>query len=201
MSLDQSLDSRFDAYVSHLRSRAKASSIAQVRVSQRHFRRILGDLPADRVTPAAIDRFVAQRLDEGVKPASVNVSLRNLRAALNHGGLRHVDVKLLRVGRKRKLAVLDRDDVEALIQAAPAPYDGILLVAALRRRGLQEKVARTSSASEGSSAPGTLPRSHRVHAKHRGMLPQFEARDRAGPMSSCADYAACVNRACHGPSA
>lgn len=119
----------FRSYASSLRLRGKANSVGQAEIHlnllTRHYGR---GFNAAALTAVDVDGFVRKRRREGRAAASVNGSLRYLRAALRHAGL-EAPVKLLRETRQVP-RILRAEDVQRLLDAAREPIDVVVLLAA-----------------------------------------------------------------------
>ncbi len=147
----------FDAYVSSLRLRAKPGSMAQAHVHlghlSRHFAR---DRDATTLRLADLDGFVAWRLGAPVSKGCVNGSLGFLRAALRWGVeaelLATMPCRIRKLRTVRKLPhVLNREEVERLLEAAPAPVDLMILLAV--KAGLRhQEILHLTRADVGSSS-------------------------------------------------
>lgn len=117
--LNTDLDPVLERYVAHQHTHGKPSS---VKAARHHWSRLIGHF--GRATDAqgcmrseAVAGFIARRRKEGVKDASINTSLRTLRAAGNFAGLDTSGIKLLKVTR-RPPAVLSATDLSALRRQA-----------------------------------------------------------------------------------
>jgi len=121
---------------------------------------------------------VKQRHAEGVSPETINGALRVLRAALRLAtepgapleGRVPPRVKLLRVTR-RIPSILEDQQLEALLEGAPAPFDLMLLLAAragLRHQEILHLQVRDIDFRGGrvrvAAKPGWTPKSHEERA-------------------------------------
>lgn len=108
----------------------KKSTLKQVAHHSGVLVRVMGE---GTVTPMCVERFVEARRVEGLAAASINGSLRVLRAALAydtkvHGG-KHPDVQLLREVRK-PAAILSDGELEKLLACGPATRQEFVALAA-----------------------------------------------------------------------
>ena len=130
------VDQVLEAYLSHLRVRAKQRSVKGAESCSRKLLEWFGGADATKLRSKDIDAFVKHRTGEGVKPKTVNGDLAVLRAALRYGVDARlipelpIKVRLLRVGRKRILPILSAEDIRNLLGHSWDPYYGVILVAA-----------------------------------------------------------------------
>jgi integrase len=128
------LDDVLSDYLAHLRVHAKPRSLSEARVHTRHLLRVLG-AKANAGSPRIVEQFIAARVGEGVERATINGSLRILRAALRYAVetkkiTEAPRVQLLRVGRKIPRILGTNGDLERLLAHATPPVDLVLLIAA-----------------------------------------------------------------------
>lgn len=125
-----------DVYLTSLRSRAKARSIAVTQSSCNRLLEHFGLREANSLTDPDLDQFISRRKAEGVKARTINGDLIVLRATLNHAVRTRaleslpVRVRLLRAPKKRVLPILSVHDIRRLLANARDPYYGILLISA-----------------------------------------------------------------------
>lgn len=123
---------------SHCRSLRVWSKPRTARTAEQRCRtlgRCLGEIEAAELRQVHVERFVQARLEGGASRQTVNGDLAVLKAALNRavgdGALPAFPclIRLLRVGR-RVPKVLTPEQVDRLIELAPAPVDLMLMLAA-----------------------------------------------------------------------
>lgn len=102
----------------------------------RHILPALGDYPLGKLTPTAIDRYLADELAAGVAPSSVHRHYRTVRrclqVAIERGRLAKNPCDLVKPPRveQAEMRFLTVDQVDALSAAVPARYRAWVLVAA-----------------------------------------------------------------------
>lgn len=188
-----SLHDAMRAYIVGLRARGKSSSVRQAEVHAETLRRHVGaGFDVRELTVDHVDAFATARLAEGVSRASVNGSLRYLRAALRRaveaGRLESATrVRLLRETR-RVPRVLCESEVRLLLDHANEPFDLTLLLAAkagLRHQeirhlqwrdvDLDREIVAVSAKPAGPALPlGWTPKAHTERAVP--MAPSLRAR-------------------------
>lgn len=124
-----SLCSRF---LEHQRDRLKRSTFRSYQSSLLRLQNSLGSVPVASLRSLDLARFIRGELSRGLAPASVNVSLRALSAALNWGrGERlyreAVDVELLTVPRVRRVHTFTSSQLDGLLSIA-TPRERILIL-------------------------------------------------------------------------
>jgi len=108
-------------YVSSLRVRAKDSTVKQAEFHQSVLERLMPNKPVTSIRPSSIDAFIIARRAEGVGDASINGSLRILRATMRlfmeESGRRVTRVRMLKTTRKLP-SVLTADEFRRLLNEA-----------------------------------------------------------------------------------
>jgi integrase len=109
-------------YEPHASARLKESTrrnrVYQLATIEAH----LGALRLDEVRAPAVEAYQTARLDEQIKPATVNDEVKVLKAILSHAreryGLRPLKVAKLRVPKKRNVRAWSEAEVQRLLEAA-----------------------------------------------------------------------------------
>ena len=117
-----------DDYLAHLETKG-AKSVAQVRSHSKPIREYLAGTRVMDVTTAKLRQYVAEKLSAGSKPATINRTMQDLRAALHlarkEARLSRVPFfPMLREDNARK-GFFERTEHEAIRAALPAPYDDV----------------------------------------------------------------------------
>ncbi len=105
-----------------MKERVAAGTVVDLERTLRTFQEIMGVVKLGDVTPAVIDKYVAQRLEK-VRRATANKNLRTLKASMNRavkrGYLRKNPAAVIRQVREpeREIRVLSTEEVERLLGA------------------------------------------------------------------------------------
>ncbi len=117
------------------RIRSKPTTVKSARLRSARVLKGIGDVEVPRLTPAHVDRFIANRRRQGAKASTINCDLRILRALLRHavdGGVIEklpCKIKMLRAPNRRTIEPFTPEEINRVLAVAEDRVRVLLVIA------------------------------------------------------------------------